>query len=145
MAAAGREAVASAEIVKLSREELAVLSGSADEIEGIQRLWHPRLEVLAVTDGEAGATLHTTAHAVRIAGYPVSVVDTVGCGDAFTASLLAGLLGRDLSALDAEALGMVGRRACAAGAIVATRAGAMTRMPTPGEIDNFISEQNVGT
>ena len=35
-----------------------------------------------------------------------------------------------------------GRRACAAGAIVATRAGAMTRMPRPEEIDRLISEQD---
>lgn len=145
MAAAGREAVASADIVKLSREELATLSGTDDESAGIQRLWHHRLEVMAVTDGDAGAVLHTTAHAVRVAAFPVDVVDTVGCGDAFMASLLAGLLGRDLGGLDADTLGAVGRRACAAGAIMATRAGAMTRMPTPAEIDIFLSEQSVGT
>ena len=141
MAAAGREAVASADIVKLSREELAVLSGSDDEVAGIQRLWHHRLEVLAVTDGANGATLHTTAHAVRIPGFAVEVVDTVGCGDAFTASLIAGLLGRDLGTLDEETLRTIGRRACAAGAIVATRAGAMTRMPRGDEIDTLISKR----
>jgi len=141
MAAAGREAVASADIVKLSREELAVLSGTDDEDEGIRRLWHPRLEVMAVTDGAAGAVLHTTAHAVVVPGYAVAVVDTVGCGDAFTASLLAGLLGGDLGALDAATLRAIGRRASAAGAIVATRAGAMTRMPRGEEIDALISEQ----
>ena len=141
MAAAGREAVASAEIVKLSREELAVLSGTEDEVEGIQRLWHHRLEVLAVTDGANGATLHTTAHAVRIPGYAVDVVDTVGCGDAFTASLIAGLLGHDLGRLDVATLEAVGARASAAGAIVATRAGAMTRMPRADEIDTLISRR----
>jgi fructokinase len=144
MADAGREAVAGADIVKLSREELAILSGTENEVEGIQRLWHHRLEVLAVTDGAAGATLHTPAHAVPIPGYAVDVVDTVGCGDAFTASILAGLIETGFDGLDTGTLHAIGARACAAGAIIATRAGAMTRMPTRGEIDTFMTDRGRG-
>ena len=59
MIAAGREAVDSADIVKLSGEELAMLSGADDAAEGVRRLWHPRLKVMAVTDGERGAVIHT--------------------------------------------------------------------------------------
>ncbi len=141
MEAAGREAVAGADIVKLSREELAILSGTESEVEGIQRLWHHRLEVLAVTNGATGATLHTPAHAVPIPGYAVDVVDTVGCGDAFTATLLAGLIETGFAGLDAGTLHAIGTRACAAGAVIATRAGAMTRMPTREEIDTFMADR----
>ena len=67
-----------------------------------------------------------------IGGFAVGVVDTVGCGDAFMASLLAGLLAADLDNLERAAVREVGARASAAGAVLATRAGAMTRMPTRG-------------
>jgi fructokinase len=139
MADAGREAVASADIVKLSREELATLSGAADAAEAIRRLWHPDIKVMAVTDGERGAMIHTADLSVAIEGFAVPVVDTVGCGDAFMASLLAGLVRTDLSRLDRGALAAIGRRACAAGAVIATRAGAMTRMPRPEEIDAMMA------
>lgn len=138
MLAASREAVGSADIVKVSAEELAMLTGTDEPAEGVRRLWHQRLKVLAVTDGARGATLYTPAATVAIDGFAVEVVDTVGCGDAFMASLLAGLL---THGMDTTALGTLGRRACAAGAIIATRPGAMTRMPRVDEIDAFLSNR----
>jgi len=139
MADAGREAVAVADIVKLSAEELAALSGTNDATEGVQRLWHPRLRVMAVTDGPRGAWIHIAGSEVEIDGFSVDVVDTVGCGDAFLAALIAGLVDQDLDHLDTEQVRLIGRRACAAGAIMATRAGAMARMPRAGEIEQLIS------
>ncbi|MCB1500079.1 MAG: carbohydrate kinase [Bauldia sp.] len=135
MADAGREAVASADIVKLSVEELAILSGTDDPADGVRRLWHPRLQVMAVTDGARGARIHTAGDVVEIGGFAVEVVDTVGCGDAFLASLLAGLLEGGLDGLGRDRLLAIGQRACAAGAVMATRTGAMTRMPRADEID----------
>ena len=139
MADAGREAVASADIVKLSIEELATLSGTDDATEGVRRLWHPRLRVMALTDGPRGARIHIPGVVVEIDGFGVEVVDTVGCGDAFLASLIAGLLDHDLDEIGSEPLHVIGRRACAAGAIMATRAGAMARMPRADEIERLIS------
>lgn len=139
MEAAGREAIASADIVKLSGEELAVLSGTRDPAEGVKRLWHPGLKLMAVTEGDRGATIHAADWAVGVGGFAVDVVDTVGCGDAFMASLIAGLLATDLDGLDCNAVREIGARASAAGAVLATRAGAMARMPTPEEIDRVIA------
>ena len=47
---------------------------------------------MAVTEGDRGAVIHTADWSVAVDGFAVEVVDTVGCGDAFMASLLAGLL-----------------------------------------------------
>jgi fructokinase len=139
MAEAGREAVASADIVKLSLEELATLSDVDDPAEGVRRLRHPGLRAMAVTDGARGARIHAGELSIEVYGFAVEVVDTVGCGDAFLASLIAGLLDHDLDRLAAEPLRAIGRRACAAGAIMATRAGAMARMPRADEIEQLIS------
>ena len=143
MIAAGREAVASADIVKLSREELVMLSGTGDTAAGVRRLWHPDLKVMAVTDGARGAVIHTADWSVAVDSFAVEVVDTVGCGDAFMASLLAGLLSADLAGLDRTVTAGIGRRGCAAGAVIATRAGAMTRMPRPDEIDRVLATGRV--
>jgi fructokinase len=143
MAAAGREAVASADIVKLSEEELVTLARTDDASEGVRRLWHSSLRVLAVTKGPRGADIYTGDWMVPVDGFTVDVVDTVGCGDAFMASLLAGLLAADLSRLDRATVAAIGRRAAAAGAVMATKAGAMTRMPRPEEIDTLIAMRHL--
>jgi fructokinase len=129
MLTTGREAVAAADIVKLSAEELLALTG-ADEIAAAARaLWHPRRRLLAITAGAGGAR-HFTAHRrVDIAGFAVPVTDTVGCGDAFMAALLVGLLAAGSPAPDARTLEQIGRYANAAGAVMAGVAGAMANMP----------------
>ena len=52
-----------------------------------------RLAALIVTHGAAGSTIHTRDGALEIPAAPVSaVVDPTGCGDAYRAGLLHGLL-----------------------------------------------------
>ena len=53
--------------------------------------------------------------------------------------LLASLLDVELGTLDAEKLQVIGRRACAAGAVIATRSGALESMPTAAELDDFLA------
>ena len=139
MRATGREAVANADIVKVSAEELSLLTGLDDEADAVSALWHPRLKVLAVTRGAAGADLFAAGHRVHVPGFMVPVVDTVGCGDAFMATFLAGLLAADIATLDEDTLFQIGRRACAAGALVAGVAGAMEAMPRADNIAAFLA------
>lgn len=52
-----------------------------------------RVEALIITQGAAGSTIHTREGELAIPAAPVSeVVDPTGCGDAFRAGLLHGLL-----------------------------------------------------
>ena len=139
MRATGVEAVANADIVKVSTDELEALTGSAEIDAGAKALWHPDLKLLAVTRSEAGAVLFTARHRVEIAGFSVPVVNTVGCGDAFMAAMLAGLLEQDLAALDEASLHRIGRFACAAGAVMAGSAGAMASMPRRPDIEALLT------
>ena len=91
----------------------------------------PRL--LALTLGDEGAVLiECGAEVARAAAPQVDAVDGTAAGDAFTACLVVSLLeGRDQE----EAL----RRACAAGAIAASRPGAQPSLPTAAEVDEMLS------
>ena len=88
--------------------------------------------VIAVTLGAEGAILLEDGEEVaRATPPPVEAVDGTAAGDAFTACLVVSLLeGRTRD----EAL----RRACAAGAIAASRFGAQTSLPTAEEVDALL-------
>jgi ribokinase len=88
--------------------------------------------LVAVTLGAHGAVLLEDGEEVARATPPdVQAVDGTAAGDAFTACLLVSLLEeRDLS----DAL----RRACAAGALAASRHGAQPSLPTAQEIDAIL-------
>ena len=103
----------------------------------VNRLEHEvtgdRGRLTAVTLGAEGAILVEAGEEVARAEPPtVRVVDGTAAGDAFTACLVVSLVeGR---ARD-EAL----RRACAAGAIAASRPGAQPSLPTAEEIDEALA------
>jgi ribokinase len=88
--------------------------------------------LLALTLGEEGAALLEHGREVARAAPPrVDAVDGTAAGDAFTACLVVSLLeGRDPE----EAL----TRACAAGAIAASRFGAQPSLPTADEVDAIL-------
>jgi len=107
-----------ADVVVVNRYELETLSET------------PRL--VALTLGAEGAVLLEGGEEVARAAPPhVDAVDGTGAGDAFTACLVVSLLeGRDRD----EAL----RRACAAGALAASRPGAQPSLPTAAEVDDIL-------
>ncbi len=89
--------------------------------------------LLALTLGDEGAVLLDDGEEIARAVPPrVDAVDGTAAGDAFTACLLVSLLeGRD----EDEALA----RACAAGALAASRFGAQPSLPTAAEVDELLS------
>jgi ribokinase len=99
------------------------------ELEALTR----RDAYVAVTLGAEGAYLLEDGDEIaRAAPPPVEAVDGTGAGDAFTACLLVSLLqGRDPQ----EGL----ERACAAGALAASRFGAQPSLPTAAEVDAILA------
>jgi ribokinase len=92
-----------------------------------------RAKLVALTLGEEGAVLLENGREIARATPPrVKAVDGTAAGDAFTACLVVSHLeGRDWE----EAL----RRACAAGAIAASRRGAQPSLPTTEEVDEILA------
>jgi len=91
-----------------------------------------RGKIVALTLGADGAVLlEGDREIARATPPPVEAVDGTGAGDAFTACLVVSHLeGRGWD----EAL----RRACAAGAIAASRPGAQPSLPTAAEVDEIL-------
>jgi ribokinase len=88
--------------------------------------------LVAVTLGAEGAVLLDDGEEIARATPPaVGAVDGTAAGDAFTACLLVSLLeGREPD----QAL----RRACAAGALAASRFGAQPSLPTAAEVESIL-------
>lgn len=79
------------DVVKVSQEDLACLYPQ-DSLDGLAHRWltmGPRLVV--VTLGAKGSVGFTSHENVLVDGSPVTVTDTIGAGDAFSAALLAWL------------------------------------------------------
>ena len=115
--------IKSASFIKFNDEELLEIAtgmGSTyilveDNMEFIAN--QTKTRSMCVTKGKHGAVLMWEGNLYNNNGYPVKVVDTVGAGDSFLATLIMGLLtGQDPQhAID---------YACAVGALVAASAGA---------------------
>jgi ribokinase len=112
------EVLGRADLVVVNRYELDALAES------------PRLTALTL-GGEGAVLLEGGAEVVRARPPHVEAVDGTAAGDAFTACLVVSLLeGRERD----EAL----TRACAAGALAASRPGAQPSLPTASEVDAIL-------
>jgi sugar/nucleoside kinase (ribokinase family) len=93
-------------------EQVLGLTGADDLLAGCRQLLELGVGCVAATRGPDGALVVDGDGSEAVPAYAVEVVDTTGCGDAFSAGFLRGLdLGRDRPA--AATLG------CAAAALVA--------------------------
>jgi sugar/nucleoside kinase (ribokinase family) len=135
------EAAEDADILKVSEEELTLMAQTGDLQGALGRLERRGRRLTAVTFGQDGALLAARGLRARIPGFAVQVADTVACGDAFTASLLADLGGGHADLQSQEGLAWLGRRACAAGALAAKTAGAMDSLPTAADRDAFLARR----
>jgi fructokinase len=134
-------AIAQAQVVKLSDDELRFLTDSDDPAAARQHLWHDRLELMVVTLGAAGCVYFTPDLDGVVVGFAVEAVDATGAGDGFVAGLLHGLLA-DWSGLKEEArVRSICRMANAVGALTTTERGAIPALPSRARVERFLQEQ----
>ncbi len=112
-----------ADVVKINEDELRLLTGTDDPDAG-------------------GPAASSAAAAGFVPAFAVPTVDAIGCGDAFMAGVLVGLLGGAGGAwsqrLDDAYLRPILRYANAVGALTATREGALPALPTVAEVEAFL-------
>jgi sugar/nucleoside kinase (ribokinase family) len=92
-------------------EQVLALTGARDLVAGCRALLDRGVGCVAATCGAEGAVVVDSEGEARVPAFAVDVVDTTGCGDAFSAGFLRGLsLGRtrgDAAVLGCAAAGLV--------------------------------------
>ena len=111
-------------------EQVLGFTGETSLEAGARALVAAGVGCVAVTQGAKGALVVTADEVIEVPAYAIEVVDTTGCGDAFSAGFLRGLsLGRDLRG--AATLG------CAAAAQVAQGLGTDAGSYTLESVESF--------
>jgi ribokinase len=111
--------------------EAACLSGEDRPAEAAGKLLSLGVTTVVVTLAGDGALVVKEDLETSVAGFKVSAVDTTAAGDAFSGYLAVSIAeGRDLL--------QAARRACAAGALAATVAGARPAIPHHDSVDRLL-------
>ena len=131
------QAVALADVLKFSEEELTLLTDTQtldDAFEKITALYPEKL--ILVTLGKDGARYHLAGKQDVVAGKALKPVDTTGAGDAFVGGLLAGL-SQHSDWKEISVLEQIIRQANACGALATTAKGAMSALPNKAQLTAF--------
>ena len=128
------------DILKISDEELPLLTGTEDPVAGTALLAEHGIRLILVTLGSKGVFYRLGGACGTVPGYKVKVADTNGAGDTFHGALLSRLIARGekpLEGLEAPELETMLDFANRAAALTCTRSGAIPAMPTLEEVEAF--------
>lgn len=133
------QAVALANVLKFSEEELTLLTDTQtlnEAFEKITALYPEKL--IIVTLGKDGALYHLAGKKDIVAGKALKPVDTTGAGDAFVGGLLSGL-SQHVNWQETAVLEQIIRQANACGALATTAKGAMSALPNKAQLAEFLA------
>lgn len=132
-----REVVKYADIMKISDEETALLTGHEDPREAAEAILAQGVSCVVVTLGEDGALLKTNQIEIQEKGKPCHVVDTTGAGDSFWGGLLSRLAKYDVkpAELTEEQAREYVRFANAVAGLCVEKRGAIPAMPTLEQVE----------
>lgn len=129
-----------ADVVKLSLEELALLTGGSTRAAAERfavGLLAGAARLVCVTLGASGAWYFSAAGAGSIAAPTVQSIDTTGAGDAFMAAILAADVEDQGRWADAEATRLAVGRACAYASRTTTVRGAIPSYGLPYVVEGY--------
>lgn len=128
------------DVIKLSEEELPLLTGREDLDAGARLLADRGVRLVLVTLGARGTFYLWKGETGRLPAVPVRVADTNGAGDTFFGAVLSRLARRKagpLEGLGRAELEEILTFANRAAAITCSRSGAIPAMPSLEEVERF--------
>ena len=129
-------AIEAADIIVGNDDEFAVVAnGSHDEGRNLAVKLGQGDKTIVYKMGEKGSVVFTQDGSFETGIFPVEAIKPMGAGDAFMASLMASLASE--CSLKEAVL-----RGSAAAAMVVSRFGCAPAMPTPAELDAFLSQNS---
>ena len=131
-----RSLIITADIMKISGEELQLLTGETDPAKAADALLDQGVRVVAITLGAEGAYVRVGKESRVVPGLQTTAIDTTGAGDSFFGAFLARFLssGRSLKAISIDDAADYARFGNAAASLCVERHGSKPAMPDINEI-----------
>lgn len=127
-----------ADLIKANQTEMELVTGSREIEQGAAQLMQGGAKLVVITLGAQGSYFSSASQKGYVNGFKVDAIDSTGCGDAFNGALLSQISKFGFDNLDANIQTAL-QYANAAGAITATRPGAIPALPTPREVQDFLN------
>lgn len=139
-----RSAAKLADIIKVSEEELQLLTDSGSLITAVAKLFEFGVKIICITQGAKGSIIATSKGIYRYPAYTVKTVDTLGSGDSFLGAFLAKFLecGKSFEELDSEDIEEMAMYANACGALCSSAFGAVPAMPDREAVAQLMRSQS---
>jgi len=134
-----------ADVVKVSEEELELLTGEPDIERASQIVFDMGVKLILVTLGDKGCYYKHSSGQGHVPAYHVKVVDTTGAGDAFLGGVLYNIsrLNCSLEKMDCHLLEDIIRFANATAALCITKRGGIPAMPSIDEVEELLKKSKV--
>jgi sugar/nucleoside kinase (ribokinase family) len=119
-----------------NEDEARILTGESRPADQARVLHQAGARMVIITRGQQGLYATDGQQAIEMGVFPVEMIDPSGCGDCFTAGLIAGLLRR-------WEFQRTLTFASAAGALSATALGCTSGVPPFDAVERFVTEHTV--
>ncbi len=132
-----------ADLVKVSEEELFLLTGHADRQAGLDALKDLGADHVLVTLGSQGVVYASKGKQIEVATPPIEAKDSTGAGDAFVGGVLyrLGQMENPVDTLnDLQVMAAVLTFACGVGASTCLGFGAIPSLPTLDQVHQLLAE-----
>jgi fructokinase len=133
-----KKAISLSDFVKVSEEELEIITGTKNHELGVDILHHIGARIVAVTRGKRGTLISNRSKKKLVKSIPVMSIDSTGAGDAFVGATLFKLSNiHDIKFIekDFDQLLDIITFANRIGALVCTKIGAIEALPSVEEIE----------
>ncbi len=131
-----KEFIYNSNFIKLSKEELEIITRISDVHEGIKFLRDLTSSIICITLGSDGCILSLDSEIIKVPSIRVNQVDSTGCGDAFVSGVLYKLIGvEDKYNIHRDTWIDIVRFGNKVGALTSLKYGAIDAIPNICEID----------
>ncbi|MCX7658107.1 MAG: PfkB family carbohydrate kinase [Oscillospiraceae bacterium] len=130
------------DVLKISDNEIEFFTGTSNYHDGIRQIHklYPNIKLVFATLGPKGSmAFYKDLIIEKEAFIRNDTIETTGAGDSFFGIAINFILDRGLENLNEDVLNKILIYANAGASIITTRKGALCAMPTPDEIEKFLS------
>lgn len=132
------------DLMKISDEETALLTGEQNVAKAAEILYHRGVKIVVVTLGGNGAYLYSKDGGCTVSGFPVEkVADTNGAGDSFWGGFLYQISqsGKRPEELTQEELAVFARFGNAVASLCVEKKGAIPAMPNLAQVEKRLGDK----